>query len=87
MKKPIKKFQNGGSVMDKPSKDMRDPSYRAKREREQALVGSTPAFLFDLLVEKLSREKPSDSEKKSGAVKMKKGGMVKKKTPVKARKK
>ena len=82
MKKPVRKFQGGGSVMDKPPKSMKDAAHRAKMEREQALVGSTPAFLLDLLVEKLSRKEPAVEP-----VKKKKGGMVKKKTPVKARKK
>jgi hypothetical protein len=38
--KKRKKFDEGGSVMDKPSKDMRDPAYRRQLEREQALEAS-----------------------------------------------
>lgn len=38
--KKRKKFDDGGSVMDKPSKDMRDPAYRRQLEREQALEAS-----------------------------------------------
>jgi len=38
--KKRKKFDDGGSVMDKPSKDMRDPAYRKQLEREQALEAS-----------------------------------------------
>jgi len=34
------------SVMDEPSKDMRDPAYRRKLEREQALETSAPEFAF-----------------------------------------
>ncbi len=41
-----KKFDDGGSVMDMPSQDMRDPSYRKKLEREQALETSVPEFMF-----------------------------------------
>ena len=38
--KKRKKFDGGGSVMDKPSQDMRDPAYRRQLEREQALEAS-----------------------------------------------
>ena len=38
--KKRKKFDDGGSVMDKPSRDMRDPAYRRQLEREQALEAS-----------------------------------------------
>ena len=41
-----KKFDDGGSVMDMPSQDMRDPSYRKRLEREQALETSAPEFMF-----------------------------------------
>jgi hypothetical protein len=41
-----KKFDGGGSVMDKPNQDMRDPAYRKKLEREQALESSAPEFAF-----------------------------------------
>lgn len=41
-----KKFDGGGSVMDEPTKDMRDPAYRKQREREQALETSTPELMF-----------------------------------------
>ncbi len=34
------------SVMDEPSKDMRDPAYRKQLEREQALKTSAPEFAF-----------------------------------------
>ena len=34
------------SVMDEPSKDMRDPAYRKQLEREQALETSAPEFAF-----------------------------------------
>ena len=43
-KVPIKngrKFRQGGSVMDTPSRDMRNPSYRKQLEKEQALETST----------------------------------------------
>jgi hypothetical protein len=40
VKKPRKKFDGGGSVMDKPSRDVRDPEYRRQLEREQALEAS-----------------------------------------------
>ena len=35
-----KKFDNGGSVMDMPNQDMRDPAYRRQLERQQALEAS-----------------------------------------------
>jgi hypothetical protein len=35
-----KKFDGGGSVMDEPSPDMRDPEYRRRLERKQALEAS-----------------------------------------------
>lgn len=38
--KKRKKFDSGGSVMDKPNQDMRDPAYRRQLEREQALEAS-----------------------------------------------
>ena len=38
--KKRKKFDDGGSVMDKPNRDMRDPAYRRQLEREQALEAS-----------------------------------------------
>jgi hypothetical protein len=38
--KKRKKFDDGGSVMDKPSQDMRDPAYRRQLERQQALEAS-----------------------------------------------
>lgn len=38
--KKRKKFDDGGSVMDKPNQDMRDPAYRRQLEREQALEAS-----------------------------------------------
>lgn len=38
--KKRKKFDDGGSVMDMPSRDMRDPAYRRQLEREQALEPS-----------------------------------------------
>jgi hypothetical protein len=41
-----KKFDDGGSVMDKPSRDMRDPAYRRQLEREQALETSAPELAF-----------------------------------------
>jgi len=41
-----KKFDNGGSVMDKPSRDMRDPKYRKQLEREQALETSAPELML-----------------------------------------
>ena len=44
--KKRKKFDDGGSVMDKPNQDMRDPAYRKKLEREQALESSAPEFAF-----------------------------------------
>lgn len=44
--KKRKKFDNGGSVMDKPSRDMRDPAYRRQLEREQALKTSTPELML-----------------------------------------
>lgn len=43
-KVPVKKgrkFREGGSVMDTPSQDMRDPAYRKQLEKEQALETST----------------------------------------------
>lgn len=43
--KKRKKFDDGGSVMDKPNKDMRDPAYRKQLEREQALETSAPEFM------------------------------------------
>jgi len=36
-----RKFGGGGSVMDTPSRDMRDPAYRKQLEKEQALETST----------------------------------------------
>jgi len=44
--KTRKKFDDGGSVMDKPSRDMRDPAYRRQLEREQALETSAPEFML-----------------------------------------
>ena len=38
------KFDGGGSVMDRPSRDMRDPAYRRELERKQALETSAPEF-------------------------------------------
>jgi hypothetical protein len=38
--KKRRNFDDGGSVMDKPSRDMRDPKYRKQLEREQALETS-----------------------------------------------
>jgi hypothetical protein len=46
MKKARKKFDRGGSVMDKPSRDMRDPRYRKQLEREQALETSAPESML-----------------------------------------
>jgi hypothetical protein len=37
----IRKFREGGSVMDSPSYDMRDPAYRKQLEKKQALETST----------------------------------------------
>lgn len=39
-----KKFDEGGSVMDKPVPDMRDPAYRKHLEKAQALETSIPEF-------------------------------------------
>lgn len=36
-----RKFREGGSVMDSPSYDMRDPAYRKQLEKKQALETST----------------------------------------------
>ena len=44
--KKRKKFDDGGSVMDRPSRDMRDPEYRRQLEREQALETSAPELAF-----------------------------------------
>jgi hypothetical protein len=44
--KKRKKFDDGGSVMDKPSRDMRDPRYRKQLEREQGLETSAPEFML-----------------------------------------
>lgn len=44
--KKRKKFDDGGSVMDKPNQDMRDPKYRKQLEREQALETSAPELMF-----------------------------------------
>lgn len=44
--KKRKKFDDGGSVMDKPSRDMRDPAYRRQLEREQALETSAPELML-----------------------------------------
>jgi hypothetical protein len=41
-----RKFDKGGSVMDKPSRDMRDPKYRKQLEREQALETSAPELML-----------------------------------------
>jgi hypothetical protein len=43
-----KKFDGGGSVMDEPTKDMRDPAYRKQLEHEQALEAS-PIGVEDLI--------------------------------------
>lgn len=50
-KTPIKKsrkFREGGSVMDAPSRDMRDPAYRKQLEKEQALEPLTADLEFAL---------------------------------------
>jgi hypothetical protein len=39
-------MKTGGSVMDKPQQDMRDPAYRRQLEREQALETSAPEFML-----------------------------------------
>lgn len=39
-------MKTGGSVMDKPQQDMRDPAYRRQLEREQALETSTPELML-----------------------------------------
>jgi hypothetical protein len=44
--KKRKRFDDGGSVMDMPSRDMRDPAYRRQLEREQALETSTPELML-----------------------------------------
>jgi uncharacterized protein with von Willebrand factor type A (vWA) domain len=44
-----RKFDKGGSVMDKPSRDMRDPAYRKELEKKQALQES-PLSPEDLVI-------------------------------------
>jgi len=44
--KKRKKFDKGGSVMDKPDQDMRNPAYRKQLEREQALESSSPETML-----------------------------------------
>lgn len=40
MKQKTKRYDDGGSVMDTPSQDMRDPAYRKSLEKSQALEPS-----------------------------------------------
>ena len=40
MKQKTKRYDDGGSVMDAPSQDMRDPAYRKSLEKSQALEAS-----------------------------------------------
>lgn len=56
-----KKFDGGGSVMDEPTKDMRDPAYRRQLEREQALEAS-PVGPEDLIGLGLGRRALSAAE-------------------------
>jgi hypothetical protein len=44
--KKRRKFRKGGSVMDTPSRDMRNPAYRKQLEKEQALETSTEDIEF-----------------------------------------
>ena len=44
--KKRKKFNDGGSVMDKRDRDMSDPAYRKQLEREQALETSAPEAML-----------------------------------------
>jgi hypothetical protein len=44
--KKTRKFREGGSVMDSPSYDMRDPAYRKQLEKKQALETSTEDLEF-----------------------------------------
>lgn len=44
--KKRRKFDEGGSVMDKPVADMRDPVYRKQLERRQALETSAPELML-----------------------------------------
>lgn len=59
--KKRKKFDDGGSVMDKPDRDMRDPAYRRQLEREQALEAS-PIGPEDLIGLRLGRTALSAAE-------------------------
>jgi len=46
MKRRVKRFDNGGSVMDRVSPDMSNPAYRKQLEQEQALETSSPESVF-----------------------------------------
>jgi hypothetical protein len=59
--KKRKKFDDGGSVMDMPSRDMRDPAYRRQLEREQALEAS-PVGPEDLIGVGLGKRALSTAE-------------------------